>query len=63
MPSSCPSGSGTIGWKSSRRWKISPKATRATDAAAMNHAIERLIADDPAPYWWALDRFRKRPPT
>jgi KDO2-lipid IV(A) lauroyltransferase len=40
-----------------------PKGDAATDAAAMNHAIERLIADDPAPYWWALDRFRKRPPT
>jgi KDO2-lipid IV(A) lauroyltransferase len=21
-----------------------------------------LIVDDPAPYWWALDRFKKRPP-
>ena len=39
-----------------------PSGNAEADAATMNRAIEGLIADDPAPYWWALDRFRKRPP-
>jgi Kdo2-lipid IVA lauroyltransferase/acyltransferase len=39
-----------------------PSGDDAADAAAMNRAIEGLIADDPAPYWWCLERFRKRPP-
>jgi KDO2-lipid IV(A) lauroyltransferase len=39
-----------------------PTGNAEADAAAMNRAIERLIADDPAPYWWALERFKKRPP-
>ncbi len=39
-----------------------PSGDAEADATAMNRAIEGLIADDPAPYWWALDRFRKRPP-
>jgi KDO2-lipid IV(A) lauroyltransferase len=39
-----------------------PTGNAEADAAAMNRAIERLIADDPAPYWWALERFKTRPP-
>jgi Kdo2-lipid IVA lauroyltransferase/acyltransferase len=39
-----------------------PSGDDAADAAGMNRAIEGLIADDPAPYWWCLERFRKRPP-
>lgn len=39
-----------------------PTGDAVIDAAAMNRAIEALIADDPAPYWWCLERFRKRPP-
>jgi KDO2-lipid IV(A) lauroyltransferase len=39
-----------------------PTGDAEADATAMNRAIEALIVDDPAPYWWALDRFKKRPP-
>ncbi len=39
-----------------------PTGNAEADAATMNRAIEDLIVDDPAPYWWALDRFKKRPP-
>ncbi|MGP1356517.1 lysophospholipid acyltransferase family protein [Roseicyclus sp.] len=39
-----------------------PSGDAEADATAMNRAIEALIADDPAPYWWCLERFRKRPP-
>jgi KDO2-lipid IV(A) lauroyltransferase len=39
-----------------------PHRHAEADATAMNRAIEALIVDDPAPYWWALDRFKKRPP-
>jgi KDO2-lipid IV(A) lauroyltransferase len=38
-----------------------PTGDAAADARAMNRAIEDLIADDPAPYWWCLERFRHRP--
>jgi KDO2-lipid IV(A) lauroyltransferase len=38
-----------------------PSGDAAADATAMNRAIETLIADDPAPYWWCLARFRRRP--
>lgn len=38
-----------------------PTGDAAADAAAMNAAIERIIMTDPTPYWWCLDRFRKRP--
>jgi KDO2-lipid IV(A) lauroyltransferase len=39
-----------------------PSGDAVADATAMNRAIEGLIADDPAPYWWALERFKRRPP-
>lgn len=38
-----------------------PTGDAQADATAMNRAIERLIRDDPAPYWWCLQRFRRRP--
>jgi lauroyl/myristoyl acyltransferase len=38
-----------------------PSGDATADATAMNRAIETLIADDPAPYWWCLARFRRRP--
>ncbi len=38
-----------------------PSGDRETDATTMNNAIAELIAEDPAPYWWCLERFRKRP--
>jgi KDO2-lipid IV(A) lauroyltransferase len=39
-----------------------PTGQAEADATTMNRAIEALIVDDPAPYWWTLDRFKKRPP-
>lgn len=38
-----------------------PSGDREKDAAAMNRVIADLVAADPAPYWWCLERFRKRP--
>lgn len=39
-----------------------PTGDAEADASTMNQAIEALIVDDPAPYWWCLERFKKRPP-
>jgi KDO2-lipid IV(A) lauroyltransferase len=39
-----------------------PTGDPVRDTTAMNACHERLIADDPAPYWWCLERFRIRPP-
>lgn len=38
-----------------------PSGDPVRDATAMNRAIEALIADDPAPYWWCLERFKVDP--
>jgi len=39
-----------------------PTGDAVADATRMNRAIAAMIADDPAPYWWVIKRFRHRPP-
>jgi KDO2-lipid IV(A) lauroyltransferase len=39
-----------------------PTGDAVRDATAMNACFEAMISDDPAPYWWCLERFRIRPP-
>lgn len=39
-----------------------PTGDAVRDATTMNACFAALIADDPAPYWWCLERFRIRPP-
>jgi KDO2-lipid IV(A) lauroyltransferase len=39
-----------------------PTGDALRDARAMNAVHEAMIAEDPAPYWWCLERFRIRPP-
>ncbi|MFW5641470.1 MAG: lysophospholipid acyltransferase family protein [Roseicyclus sp.] len=38
-----------------------PSGDAVADATAMNACFEAMIAEDPAPYWWCLERFRIRP--
>jgi KDO2-lipid IV(A) lauroyltransferase len=39
-----------------------PTGDAVRDTATMNACFEALISEDPAPYWWCLERFRIRPP-
>ncbi|MDG4648617.1 lysophospholipid acyltransferase family protein [Roseibacterium sp. SDUM158017] len=39
-----------------------PTGDAVSDATAMNAAIAALVTEAPEPYWWCLERFRRRPP-
>ncbi|MEO0990737.1 MAG: lysophospholipid acyltransferase family protein [Pseudomonadota bacterium] len=38
-----------------------PTGDAETDAATINATIAEIVAPDPAPYWWCIKRFRRRP--
>ncbi len=39
-----------------------PSGDPEADTRAINEAIEQMIAPHPLRYWWAIKRFKHRPP-